>query len=352
MLVGILLIGIGWYGIPSFELPNLPGFQMANQWSDNFNDDLIDASKWDIVELNGATVTERNGYLEVTTIGEYDSMAGLRTRMAYDLTACEIAVDVFSRYSAVVGLAISPTSGVPTRQPQEEFYIAEKNLKNQFCAIRRWKGGVDTVLYSDTWTSGSGSLKIVIQGGSITFYEEENARCTETFMLASYNCYVTIYARGTPNNYGIDYLDNFELSSAQPEPPPSTGTLNVKTYVDGAEISAILVSLTWPDGSTHAVTTPYTLSPAQVGTYYAQATYNGVLDSDSVYVGAGQTKTIQLSWGSTPPPPPPDGDGGGSIIDFLNQPMFRYAYLGLGIFCMVWAGASIGLGYRKPRQPT
>ena len=83
--------------------------------------------------------------------------------------------------------------------------------------------------------------------------------------------------------------------------------LNVRTYVGGSERSGVTCFVTYPNGTQKQVVSPYIDSDAPVGSYGAEASYQGDTDQDSGYLSADSVLTLRLDFDVAPPPPPPPG---------------------------------------------
>ena len=182
--------------------------------NDNFDDNSIDTTFWDKIEVGTGAVTEQNQRLECNAPAAAD-MAGLVTKDAHNLTACDIKVDVAndSCESQELFICLTKTTNSNPYFEANWYRIMKYNPTDKCIVQRRINGGSVTALYNAAWTGSAGSLRIVIANGTITFYEEAKQRASENYALSSYNCYVYIHARGNTGYLGMDFFDNFLGSS-------------------------------------------------------------------------------------------------------------------------------------------
>jgi len=181
--------------------------------SDNFDDNSRDASFWDLLSSAGGSANEVNQRLELVCLTSA-GIAGYVTKDAHDLTECDITIDVehTSLHSLELFLSLTKQQAANPYFESDWYRIMKYNLTNE-CYVQRRIAGVPTVLYNGAWTGASGSLRIVISGGTITFYEETIERASQSYALGSYNCYVYLYTTAAGGLTGTDIIDNFVVPS-------------------------------------------------------------------------------------------------------------------------------------------
>lgn len=190
--------------------------------NDDFNDNSLDTGFWAKVEIGAGAVTEQNQRLECNHPAHGDSF-GLITMDSHDLTESDIQVDVLNDTIGQLLLFITLTKVTSSYLYWEDdwYRILKNNKEDSYWVQKRKEGGGVTTIASGDWTGASGSLRITISGGTISFYEEGNLRASEAYDLSSYDCYVCFLGWGETGWLGMDYFDNFLGSSEAP--PPTVG---------------------------------------------------------------------------------------------------------------------------------
>jgi hypothetical protein len=211
----------------------------------DFNDNKINDELWTKIQVDGGTVNEQNGRLEVTTpnspyelseIGYYGnwSQAGYITNYAFNVNnpneTFEASVNVTELDSvAEVSLMISDQK-ITTLDPinATNWYrllkIKDTHYPNQHLAMveSRINGGNVSVRMEEPWTSSTGQLKVVISSGSIYFYENGVLRYMEPYLLPTNTCYISIFTSSMGCFYGTDSFDDFEVHSLITDTPTPT----------------------------------------------------------------------------------------------------------------------------------
>lgn len=181
--------------------------------NDDFNDNSIDAF-WTKLEGGTGSVAETNNQLECSCPANTD-VAGLCTNESHDLTTCDIQVDVNNDalQSQELYICLTKVTAATPYSEDDWYRIIKYNVTDVWSVQRNVAGGGVESLASGAWTGASGSLRIRISAGTITFYEEGNNRHSEAYALSTYTAYVILNVRGVTNYLGMDVFDNFLGSS-------------------------------------------------------------------------------------------------------------------------------------------
>ena len=184
--------------------------------NDDFNDNVLDTTFWDKVEVATGVFTEQNQRAECNCPANAD-VAGLVTKNSHDLQTCDIKIDVntVNLGYQVLMICLTKTTIANPYGEADWYRIMRSQAKT---TVQKRKGGAaPTSLYDAARTGASGSLRIVIGGGTISFYEEANLRYSESYDFGSYVCYVYIVGIAEVVAVGMDYFDNFLGSSGVEE---------------------------------------------------------------------------------------------------------------------------------------
>jgi hypothetical protein len=195
-------------------------------WTDNFDDNVLDTTKWDkvfgqTVGYEGVPISgdvyERNQRLEFQTT-EGANVAwnvGVVSKDRYNLTKGKVSVYLAqsSQYDGVV-LLISPyktTTGYIYTDVQAYYAIY---LRYPYCwVIKRVEGGDVVELYAADWIAPENVLKIEVEEGVIRFYEGGVLRASDAYALPSYECYIYVYMWGPFGGWAspalLDWADDF-----------------------------------------------------------------------------------------------------------------------------------------------
>jgi hypothetical protein len=174
--------------------------------TDNFNDNSINTSVWDIVIGTGGSVAEANQVIETTSSSIPD---GLVTDNAYDLTGLSsVQIECTYIYSGDIQITVAPTHVTSTDVYDEQDYIriiwasgGTWYLQQRVAGTRSTiaSGSIETALH--TW-----KLEFPASGNEVVAYcDTTELAHIDTFPLASRSLYVYILATGTLN------LDNFSM---------------------------------------------------------------------------------------------------------------------------------------------
>lgn len=345
IFIGAFLIYLALFGLPTFTLA------LTSDFTDNFEDGIRD-SRWSIpTSAYGVTAPQEvGGILFCAASTDVYSISGYITTSTYDLRNAEVKVEWSATESSTMVLLLSQTPQIS--DPTAQMFSYRIQYYNSWWYVLRVEQGVVTTIASSA-AIPYGTWRIVAENDqTITFHDNLAGQLASDIVPSGRSLgsmYVSIWVATSTAGLGSGDFDNFALSISGPVIPPQTGTLKVETYYDGNELFGVSMTVTHPDGSSQSAVSPYTLNNAPVGTYSASASYQGEWDSGSVYVGAGESKYIQLSWGSQPPPPP-NGNWWDTIMDILTNPVVRGGMLAVGV-CMIGI-CSISLIPSTRRQST
>jgi hypothetical protein len=190
-------------------------YETVNNCKDNF-DSAQDDFMWEIVEVNGGTVNETGGYLQVTVPSGSDvwAQAGYVTKHAYNLRemTATVKVDNFNALDEMI-LQIGNTKTINSDPHNEDnWYRILKSRYDSKVYVQNKIGGVKSDKAVLDYAGTTGKLTISISTGSIAFYENEILRYAEPFALPSYKCYVYIFTSTLRSrSSGTDQFDNFEV---------------------------------------------------------------------------------------------------------------------------------------------
>lgn len=181
-------------------------------FSDDFDDNNLDATKWDTCLQVGWSVAETNQQLEITHVAEGGwNVGGIVSVDTHDLSNSWISVDVTSQDALPGLLMYICLTKVTASDPwnENDFYFIRKwNFSDQVHIYSRIAGGDKDELYNESWTAETGELKIEVSGSDILFYENGGEVYSETNELSSNEVY--IYLIATSNNWsGTDAYDTF-----------------------------------------------------------------------------------------------------------------------------------------------
>jgi len=187
--------------------------RIYSYFNDNFNDATI-GSEWETVTDNGGSVSETGGDLQVTIPSGSDvAIAGIVSKKKYNYKNGYLKVDVndgdeLKEMWLYIGLT-KVTQGDPffeqnwyragrTKYGTNDFYVQKK---------------VNDTLYTlhTNASTQTGTIKIVISGNTIKFYDGNTLKYSETYALSSYQVFVYLFTSSTREDYtGTDSFDNFE----------------------------------------------------------------------------------------------------------------------------------------------
>ncbi len=188
-----------------------------NFFVDDFSDNST-SSRWQLLQVNGATVNETSQRLQVTVPnGSGWAQAGYVTVDNYALNEHIVSVNVPSRGNLnEMTLQICKTITNTDPSSQNDWYRIQKTGEDSFRIQRRINGASPEILY--TFTSTSQELRIRIQDGVIYFSDGDTDRYMEYYNQSSIgyqspNCYVYLFTSSQRNSaYGTGAFDNFRIS--------------------------------------------------------------------------------------------------------------------------------------------
>lgn len=177
--------------------------------SEDFNDNSVNPYCWEVIETGEAYVVVKNQRLECTGGGDGDD-AGVVSVVKHELSGHSIKVDVLndSRFGQDLVICLTKNVGEHPWYEDEWYRIIKYNSTNMCYVQRKVGGGAVSTLYSGAWSGPGGSLKIVISGGTIYFYEEDTLRASEAYGLASTEVYIYLVSSSRIVLTGMDYFDN------------------------------------------------------------------------------------------------------------------------------------------------
>jgi hypothetical protein len=206
-------------------------------FQDNFDDNQFDETFWEKIQVDGGTVEEKNGRLQVTIPSHaYDlteagywgnySQAGYMTKRAFDTHALyvdgqgfEASVNVVELDNVMeVSLMISDQKITNLDPINASNWYRVLKIKDTHYPDRqlvmvesRVDGGAVSVRMEGPWLSAMGQLKIKVSGDEIAFYENGVLRYVEPYSLASESCYVSVFTSSLGCFFGTDSFDDFAV---------------------------------------------------------------------------------------------------------------------------------------------
>ena len=209
-------------------------------FQDNFDDNQFDENLWEKIQVDGGTVDEKNGTLQVTIPShEYDlseagywgnySQAGYMTKQTFDTHTIygdsqgfETSVNVVELDNVMeVSLMISDQRITNLDPINASNWYRILKIKDTHYPDRhlvmvesRVDGGAVSVRMEGPWLSATGQLKIKVSGDEIAFYENGILRYAEPYSLTSHSCYVSIFTSSLGCFFGTDSFDDFAVYPA------------------------------------------------------------------------------------------------------------------------------------------
>ena len=189
-------------------------------FSDNFDDNSMDTSIWELNRRKVAEVAERNQRLEVNLPQGADT-GGYVTKNSYDLSSKQITIDIGEiSGSGVYGCFIVINSAKVTTDDPNVNTSGDRYLLGYYFgaqSVKVYRGRADespTLRKQMTNLTNVTKLRIKISDDTIRFYCYDGSWkliYSEPFAFASKTMYIHIY--GGTGTYGIGnvYIDNFSL---------------------------------------------------------------------------------------------------------------------------------------------
>jgi hypothetical protein len=198
-------------GNPTFAVTFQQQQQPPTQFSDDFNDNNMNTLYWQQVQAGSASCSESGQQLQVSATGGQNwSQAGYVTANSYNMVDKAATVTVANQSGvAEMELIVSPTkvtSSDPAGQPN--WYRIIRNNSGTVQVQRYLNYNLANLSYSSASTPTT--LSIAVQNGQIRFYNGGTQIYTESYQLATYDCYV--YVITSSNVTGTGAFDNFSIA--------------------------------------------------------------------------------------------------------------------------------------------
>ncbi len=309
-------------------------------FQDNFDDNQFDENLWAKIEVDGGTVDEKNGRLQVTIPShEYDlteagywgnySQAGYMTKCTFGthtMQGFEATVNVVELDSVMeVSLMVSDQK-ITNLDPinASNWYrilkIKDTHYPDRHLAMveRRINGGNVSVIMEGPWFSATGQLKIKVSDEVISFYENGILRYAEPYALVSNSCYVSIFTSSLGCFFGTDSFDDFAAYPVNVDDEPASISISTEslsatagsavnvfgTLMDSNKIplqnETVVLSYTFPGaGSWIPISSDLTDEQGNYniqwinsasGTFTLKTQWNG----DTIYLGISNTTTLSF----------------------------------------------------------
>lgn len=204
-------------------------------FQDNFDDNQFDENLWEKIQVDGGTVDEKNGRLQVTIPShDYDlteagywgnySQAGYMTKctfgaqpmhgygQGFEATVNVVELDNVMEVSLMVSdQKITNLDPINATNWYRILKIKDTHYPDRHLVMveSRIDGGPVSVEMEGPWLSATGQLKIKVSGDEIAFYENGILRYAEPYSLASDSCYVSIFTSSLGCFFGTDSFDDF-----------------------------------------------------------------------------------------------------------------------------------------------
>jgi hypothetical protein len=283
--------------------------QPPTQISDNFNDNNMNTSYWQQVQAGSASCSESLQQLQVSTTGGQGWVqAGYVTTNSYNMGNKTATVTVANQNGVTeMELLILPnkvTNSDPAGQPNWYRII---HTSSNMIEVQRYLN-YNLANLNSIYASTPITLAIRVQNSQIKFYIGGTLICTDTYQLATYDCYV--YVVTSSNATGTGAFDNFSIASIDPQQytitasagtggsinPSGTTTVNqganqpyTITPNTGFQISNVTV-----DGTSQGAITSYTFTNIQAN-HTIQATFQPLPTVRVITASAGTGGTISPS---------------------------------------------------------
>ncbi|RLI43541.1 hypothetical protein DRO59_00565 [Candidatus Bathyarchaeota archaeon] len=168
---------------------------------DDFNDNSIDPAKWVAVPGIDGTVVETNQRLEITRTAEGDSY--LESAELHNISKATVKVDVVKRDTNIEAWLLLNVEG-----ETDNGYRMSKTPDGNL-VIHRYVGGVETNLFTGAYEGSTGEFKVVIDNGTISFYENGVLKFSEDYYFASKNVKFWLRGRTAVSGTQMVAFDNF-----------------------------------------------------------------------------------------------------------------------------------------------
>ncbi|HCW07049.1 MAG TPA: hypothetical protein DGG95_06760 [Cytophagales bacterium] len=220
-------------------------------FQDNFDDNQFDENLWEKIEVDGGTVDEKNGRLQVTIPshdynltkegywGNYSQAGymtkctfGTRTMQGFEATVNVVELDSVMEVSLMVSdQKITNLDPINASNWYRILKIKDTHYPDRHLAMveRRINGGPVSVIMEGPWFFSTGQLKINISSDVISFYENGILRYTESYALATNSCYVSIFTSSLGCFFGTDSFDDFAAYPVNVEGEPSSISISTES---------------------------------------------------------------------------------------------------------------------------
>ena len=191
---------------------------------DDFNDKILDQSKWSTFSISGGKASEKNGRIEFYSPTNHTG-GGIRSVNSYDLTDAKLRAKLFSDGYIVAFISIVPYDKAFYAYESEGYSIGIWELGNTKLFI--YKNG-NTVFRKTTLRGNPEEIEIALDGDTIRFYENGLEVYADTYETYTKN--MNIYLWGISwylNASGTSWADNLIVEA--PGPPPSLTLVVNKT---------------------------------------------------------------------------------------------------------------------------
>jgi hypothetical protein len=283
-------------------------------FQDNFDDNQFDENLWEKIQVDGGTVDEKNGRLQVT-IPSHDyeltaagywgnySQAGYMTKSIFgahtlygDNQGFEATVNVVELDNVMeVSLMVSDQKITNLDPINASNWYRILKIKDTHYPDRhlvmvesRINGGPVSVKMEGPWFSSTGQLRIKVSGDEIAFYENGVLRYAEPYSLASDSCYVSIFTSSLGCFFGTDSFDDFAVYPSNAD----NSALNISPSAGPGGVDIMFTGSGYPVNS--SVDISYYDPSFHTWNYLASVTAN----SSGKFVANSEVPDLKKSLGS------------------------------------------------------
>jgi hypothetical protein len=222
LFVGCFLLYLGVFGTSGFGM--LRTLTLTSGFTDRF--DTLDTSRWNPLNERGGTVSVTGGLLvfsaPYTTTSNPPYAGGeLATKDSYQLSEADISIDVVAENpvcEASLFLFNEPwTTGLSGGTSAGHGYMYSllyyPQSQGAKVGVRRQSETTRTWLTSPpVGATATGTLKISIHSGQISFYFNSVKVYSETWAIPSTACYIVLAGFDPVGNGSTVQLDNFSMT--------------------------------------------------------------------------------------------------------------------------------------------
>jgi hypothetical protein len=198
------------------DLSSTINIVFTGPWIDNFNDNKLDSCAWDRVVSGSGDPHEMNQQLQLW-INKKNQQVGYVSKNPLALNGgiyFQVDITQFSNLKEMC-IMVSPTKTTNSNPTsQNNWYRCYRTTSGNLWVVQsRLNGGTPQTLHSEgISTISGGSLKIMVNGGTIYFYDLQNNKQYPCTYSLSGKQYLYIYGSTGSTGNTYDYMDNWYYS--------------------------------------------------------------------------------------------------------------------------------------------